>query len=457
MKGGINPVDLHSYVRLLRRNWLLILLSLIIGAVSAAVITANTPSKYAATITMMANNTKVDRYGRSQPLLPQQVKSYASLLSSRRLISQVVDNEAEAGVLQGNVTAQAIPETSLLRATITDGDSVRATRLAETLGARFAEMVEDIERPTGVSIMVVDPPRVSHEPISPQPLQNVASGVLIALLIGVGSIFLRDRLGNAVKSSQALQRSSQSPTLGIIGYEKDARRRPLIAGDRSSSMRSAAYRALHANLQFIGIDRQPKSLMVTSCLPNEGKSLTSSNLAIALAQEGWRVLLIDGDLRRPRLPDYFGVEGAVGLTDVLIGKAQLDDVVQRWGELDLYVLLSGQTPPNPSELLGSRGMGQLIEGLTRSYDMVIIDAPPLLSVTSDATLAAACDGVLLVARYGKTRHEHIVRAQDLLSSVTARVVGTVLNAVPMKTAGYGHGHEAESDVHLDDADLVRAG
>ncbi|WP_276615405.1 polysaccharide biosynthesis tyrosine autokinase [Nonomuraea basaltis] len=439
-------MDLLSSLRLLRRNWLLILLSLIIGATSAAVITVNTPPKYAATITMMVNSTKIDAAGRYQPVSLQQVKSYGGLLSSRRLISQIVDNEDEAGALQQNITAQAVPETMLLRATVTDGDPVRATRLADALGARFAKMVQEIEGATGVSVMVVDQPRAPTEPVSPSPLSNVAFGLLIALLIGVGSIFLRDRLDITVKTSEALQQSSQSPTLGIIGYEKDARRHPLIVRDRGSSLRSAAYRSLCANLQFIGIDGQPKSLMVTSCLPNEGKSLTSSNLAIALAQSGGRVILIDGDLRRPCLPDYFGIDGAVGLTDVLIGKAQLDDVVQRCGELDLYVLPSGQTPPNPSELLGSRGMRQLLEGLTKSYDMVVIDAPPLLPVINAATLAAACDGALLVARYGKTRQEHLVRAQELLSSANARVVGTVLNAVPAKASGHGHGHETESSI-----------
>ncbi|MGN9843402.1 polysaccharide biosynthesis tyrosine autokinase [Nonomuraea sp. H19] len=463
-------MDLVYCLRLLCRNWLLLLVSLVIGVTSAVLVTANTPPKYAATITMMAKSAKItmllkgekiDTFDVYQPISLQQVKSYANLLSSRHVIGQVVDSEAEIGALQQKITAQAIPDTMLIQATVTDGDPARAKHLADSLGARFAEMVEEMERPTphgpsSVNVLVVDQSAVPNGPISPRPLVNVAFGALIALFVGLGTILLRDRLDTAIKTSEMLQRLSQSYTLGIIGYEKEAQRRPLIVRDGGSSLRSEAYRSLRTNLQFIGIDRQPKSLVMTSCLPREGTSSTSSNLAIALAQAGRRVILIDGNLRHPCIPDYFGIESAVGLTDVLIGKAQLGDAVQRWGELDLHILPSGRIPPNPSELLGSPGMGEVLEELMKSYDMVIIDAPPLLSVTDAATLAAACDGALLVVRYGKTRQEHVIRAKELLSSVNAHMVGTVLNAVPAKASRRGDGYETELEAKSEAAVPVSA-
>lgn len=187
---------------------------------------------------------------------------------------------------------------------------------------------------------------------------------------------------------------------------------------------------------------------MTSSLPGEGKSSTASNLAIALTQAGWRVILVDADLRRPRIPDYLGIEGGVGLTDVLIERAELSEVIQSWGRDDLSVLPSGPVPPNPSELLGSQQMLRLLTRLTDEYDMVIIDAPPLLPVTDAAALAAVCDGALLVARFGKSRREHLARAVDLLASVNARLLGSVLNFAPMRGGdayGYGYGSYGYGD------------
>ncbi|MFG1959001.1 polysaccharide biosynthesis tyrosine autokinase [Nonomuraea sp. NPDC049028] len=460
-------MDLLYYMRLLRRNWLLLLISLVIGISTAVVVTANTPPQYVATISMLVSGQ--DREGslstayQAGMLSAQRVQSYATLLSSRRVVSQITTPE-DIRRMQANISAEVVPGTVLLRATVTDTDPARAAQLANALGTRFTQLIEQLERvnsatrPT-VKVTVVDQAEIPQTPVSPRPVVNLVVAVLIALVIAIGSLTLRDRLDTTIKTSDALQRVSKSSTLGIIGYERDARRHPLIVRSGGRSSRSEAFRSLRTNLQFIGVDRQPKSLVITSCLPNEGKSSTSSNLAITLAQAGWRVLLVDGDLRRPRIPTYLGIEGAVGLTDVLIGKAKLDEVIQPWGEPRLFVLPSGQIPPNPSELLGSRGMRQVIDQVMDDYDIVIVDAPPLLPVTDAATLSAICDGVLLVARYGKTRQEHIVRGTELLASINARIVGTVMNFVPAKASrydGYGYGYGYETDTGAEARAAVKA-
>ncbi|MET7466280.1 polysaccharide biosynthesis tyrosine autokinase [Nonomuraea sp. NPDC005501] len=450
-------MNLLYCTRLARRNWLLLVLALIIGGTAAVTVTEHTPPRYAATITMLVSahdkeTTTATAY-QAVLLSQQRVKSYANLLTSRRLVGQIASagsTESDIDRLRDNITAEAVPDTVLLRATVVDGDPKQAARMANALGERFADLIDVIERPfprkrPTVKVTVVDPARVPEMPVSPRPLINLAVGLIIALLVAMGTLALRDRLDTTVKTSEALREASQRPTLGIIAYERSAKNHPLIVRRKGGSSRAEAFRSLRTNLQFIGVDRQPKSLVVTSCLPNEGKSSTSSNLAIALAQAGWRVLLVDGDLRRPRLPDYFGIEGGIGLTDVLIGKVSLQSVIQTWGESRLFVLPCGQIPPNPSELLGSGGMRQLLAELTADYDIVIIDAPPLLPVTDAATLSALCDGTILVARHGRTRHEHIVRGTELLSRVNARVVGTVLNFIPAKAGRYdGYGYKYES-------------
>ncbi|ACZ89223.1 polysaccharide biosynthesis tyrosine autokinase [Streptosporangium roseum] len=450
-------MELLHYVRLVRRNWLFILLALIISVATALVVTENTPPKYVASTSMLISGQ--DRKGslstayQAGALSAQRVKSYASLLTSRRVVGQITAEE-DVERLQKNITAEAIPDTVLLRATVTDTDPARAAQLANALSITFTQLIDQIERPSPnsratIKITVVDQADVPKEPVSPKPLINLALALVIWLFTSIGLLVLRDYLDTTIKTREVLQEASKSSILGIIGYERAARRHPLIVRTGGRSSRSEAFRSLRTNLQFISVDRQPRSLVVTSCLPGEGKSSISANLAITLAQAGGRVILVDGDFRRPSIPGYLGIEGGVGLTDVLIGKAELRDVTQPWGEAGLHVLPSGQIPPNPSELLGSYGMRQVLARLTDAYDMVIIDAPPMLPVADATTLAAICDGTLLVARYGKTRREHLVRAVELLSSINARVVGTVLNFAPVKSSTYyGYGYESDAKVKV---------
>lgn len=444
-------MELLYYAQLVRRSWLLLLLALGVGVGGALIVTANTPPKYVATITMLVSaddrEDSVAAALQAGALSQQRVQSYAALLTSRRVIGQVAHG-ADIPVLQANVTAESIPNTTLLRATVTDTDARRAADRANALGTTFAKLIDEIERPSPrgrptVRVTVVDRAETPRDQISPRPPLNVALGALLALFAAIAGLVLRDRLDTTVKTSEALQEITGSSILGIIGFERDARRHPLIVRGDGRSTRSESFRSLRTNLQFIGVDRQPKSLVVTSCLPNEGKSSVSANLAITLAQAGWRVLLVDADLRRSRIADYLGIEGGVGLTDVLIDRARLEDVIQTWGRPSLSVLPSGQVPPNPSELLGSQGMRSVLARLTRDYDIVIFDAPPLLPVTDAAALGAVCDGALLIVRHGKTRREQVVRAQELLTSAGVRLIGSVLNFAPAGHGVYGYGYGSE--------------
>jgi non-specific protein-tyrosine kinase len=169
-----------------------------------------------------------------------------------------------------------------------------------------------------------------------------------------------------------------------------------------------------------------RSIVVTSSHRDEGKSTTSCNLAIALATDGERVLLVEADLRRPRLGQYLGLESAVGLTNVLVGQVDVDEVVQPWGEAGVSVLLCGSLPPNPSELLGSQRMAALLDTLTTRYDRVILDTPPLLPVTDGAVVAAQADGVIVVCRSAVTSAREVSQSVGALRSVDARVLGCVL-------------------------------
>jgi capsular exopolysaccharide synthesis family protein len=185
-------------------------------------------------------------------------------------------------------------------------------------------------------------------------------------------------------------------------------------------------------LQFVDIDQDTKTFVITSPLPAEGKTRTAVNLALAIAQAGQRVVLVEADLRRPRVNRYLGLIDDVGVTTVLLGRVTVDEALQRFGELPLEVLASGRQPPNPSELLASDRMRLLIKELRDRADVVVIDAPPLLPVTDAAVLAREADGTMLVIRHGRTTFDQIDRAIESLRLAGARLVGSVVNMVPAK-------------------------
>jgi non-specific protein-tyrosine kinase len=242
-----------------------------------------------------------------------------------------------------------------------------------------------------------------------------------------------EALDNTVKVPEDAQRVTGRPVVGVIAFDPDAKSNPLIVTQHPHSTRAEAFRQLRTNLQFVDIDTELRSLVVTSSVPNEGKTTTVCNLAITLSQTGTRVLLIEADLRRPRLAQYLGLDGSVGLTSVLVGTASVTDAVQRWGGSALDVLASGPLPPNPSELLASKAMADLLRRLEGNYDLVLLDAPPLLPVTDAAVVAAQTSGALLIARYGSTKRDQLARsAESLLEGVGARILGTVINMTPKR-------------------------
>lgn len=181
-----------------------------------------------------------------------------------------------------------------------------------------------------------------------------------------------------------------------------------------------SFRVLRTNLQFLDVDQTSKTYAITSPMPGDGKTTTSINIALALAESGSRTILIETDLRRPKFGEYLNLESTVGLTTVLIGGAQLSDAIQPWGRTGLDVIASGVLPPNPAELLQSKAMAAVLEQLRRDYDAVVIDAPPILPVTDAALIAAQTGGAILVVRHGKTTRDQAAQARQRLTPSAPR-------------------------------------
>ncbi len=438
-------VELRDYVRALRRSWPLLLVCVMLGVLVAAAVTWREAKVYAATETLVVSSNGGDSAASAYQgglLSQQRVKSYVDLVASDRIAAGVIAKlglDLSPQVLQAHIKATAVPDTVLLQTVVTDGDARRAQMIATAVGEVFSAAVAEIETaapgsPPSVRVSVWENAKLPTAPVAPRPARAMSLGAVLGLLVSVGAAVARQRLDTSVRTESDVAAATGLATLGAVALDPAGARYPLIGALDAQSARSEGFRQLRTNLRFVDVDTPPRVILVASSMSGEGKTATTCNLAITLAQAGARVALVEADLRRPSFGEYLGIETAAGLTSVLIGAADLDDVLVPWGDDGgrLEVLPSGPLPPNPSELLGSRNMGDVLGELSRRFDIVLIDAPPVLPVTDAAVLAAQVDGTLLVVRSGKTRREQLTRASDVLRTVDARILGAVLNMIPAR-------------------------
>lgn len=437
-------MDLRTGLRLVRERWLSISLVTLLTMVAAATATwLQTPLYSArATLYVSAWSTSTDASAAYTGSLAsrERAKSYALLVRSDAVMAAVAEQLNLDTKPTGKIVSEVIPESSLLTVTATDASPAMAQNLANAAAEQFSKIIPQMEaspdgRSPAVRVSVATPAGLPSAPVSPQPMRNAALALLVGLLGGVGLAAVRQALDTTVKSVEQLNNTADVPSLGTVAIDPAAAQSPLISGDDAFSARAEAFRKIRTSLQFLDVDRAHKVVLVTSAVASEGKTSTACNLAITLAEAGKRVLLIDADLRRPRTARYFGLPNGVGLTSVLVGAAGLDDAIQPWSD-NLSLLASGPIPPNPSELLGSLHMRELLQHLRGEYDMVILDGPPALPVADAAATATAVDGVVLVVKYGRTRREQVEGVLVTLSTVDARILGTVLNMVPQRAEKY---------------------
>src|SRR5919112_587997 len=271
------PMDLRDYLRAIRKRWWMVVGATIIAVGVAVTVTLLTPPKYAASVTFFVSTrgTEVTQAFQGGQFAQERVKSYVDVLTSNRLAQAMVANESELAAedIQREITAQVLPDTVLL------------------------ETPPGSKVPT-VGIKIIAEPRLAGAPVSPQPVRNVGLGVVLGLIVGIGAAALRESLDTTIRSPESLTKATESPMLSAIPYESKAGKEPLITEGSAQSTRAEAMRQLRTNLQFVNVDRPLRSVVVSSALPGEGKSTTACNLAIAFAEAGKRVIIIDADLRR---------------------------------------------------------------------------------------------------------------------------------------------------------------
>jgi capsular exopolysaccharide synthesis family protein len=446
-------MELSDYIRILRKNWLVIVATTLIGiAVAAGYSLTRTPMYEASSrvfVSSQAGGTVAElQQGGSFTL--QRVGTYVQLVRTPIVLNPVISElelDGTADQVAGQVSASTPVNSFLIDISAQDADPVRAADLANAVASSLSAAVESIEQRDAQQQSPVKLSRVkdalpADKPVSPNVPLNLILGGLVGLALGLGIAVVRAVLDNRVRTARDIEGLTDRPLIGAIPFDPKAKERPLILEADPHNTRSEAFRALRTNLQFLEMDGG-HSFVVTSSLPSEGKSTTTLNLALALADAGKRVALLDCDLRKPKVAEYLGTEGGAGLTDVLIGRARVADVMLPWGKRPLYVLPAGKVPPNPSELLGSKQMGQLLDALSKEFDVVLCDAPPLLPVTDAAVLARSTAGAIVIVSAGRTTTNQLGGALDALDTVGAKVAGVVLSMVPTRgpdAYGYGYGY-----------------
>jgi capsular exopolysaccharide synthesis family protein len=380
----------------------------------------------------------VIRYQHSDPLdARRRAQAFAhEYLSFRR--QQAVDEILAASVTVRQRIRSLESSLRELEAQIADtadpsGQTALASQ-ASTIEGQLAVLqvqLSELTPPTGLNVgQVVEPASVPDSPTSPNHMLNLALALFVGLALGVGLAFLQERLDDRIRGREDLEAQAGVSALVVIPKVTDWKRGEevrLVTHEEPRSAPSEAYRKLRTSLLFSASQKEMRSLLVTSPHVEEGKTTTVSNLGVALAQAGKRVILIDADLRKPKLHRFFSLNGDIGLTSVLAGEAKAREALVESHVDDLEVLPSGPVPGNPAELLSSDQMGALLEELSKDADFLVIDSAPVL-VAADATiLATLADGVLLVADAGKTSRGSVGHARLQLEQVNANVVGAVLN------------------------------
>lgn len=441
-------MDLRAFVRMLRRQLVVVIAATLIGVSAGALYALLTPPRYESSVQLMI---AVDTDPGASPweltqgssYAAQVAESYRAVLTSAVVLQPVVDDlglDLTADQLAGTISTSLTTRGVVITATVSNENPGQAARIANAVGDSFTtvitEQLERREQATAYSIRIVtvQSATVPIEPVAPKLALSVGLGAAVGLGAGVGIAVLREVLDRRIRTIDDVDDAVDAPVLGGIAFDPDAVSRPLIVVSAPQDPRAEAFRSLRTNVRFLFPQNETGVFVVTSAGPSEGKSTTAANLAIALSESGYRVALVDADLRKPRVAGLFGVEGGIGLSEVLIGRVDVHDVIQRWGRGTLFLLPTGGMPPNPAEMLGSHAMEILIDDLKAAFDVVIIDAPPVLPVTDAAVVSRLATGVLLVARAESTTTDHLAAAAERITAVESTVLGTIVTMLPIRGA-----------------------
>ncbi|QUW18946.1 polysaccharide biosynthesis tyrosine autokinase [Agrococcus sp. Marseille-Q4369] len=440
-------MTLTEYAAALRKHWLSILLLAVLGAGGGWGVSKAMPDTFRAETSVMVIPSRGDSTSelvQGSNYVQNLVQTYTLLARSPTVLQPVVDEldiPQTAGGLAARTDVEAPLNTFVIEIGVSDASGAAARTIADAVAAQFSRAVADVspEGPDGepaVRVEVIAPAREPSGPIAPNTRLNTLLGGASGLAVGVLAALVLRRFGSRLTSVEDLQEASADiPVLGRVG-RADGRGLVPALREHEGGRVAESVRQMTAALKYVDLAGERRVLLVTSGSSGEGKSSVSVGLALTLADVGHRVLLVDADLRRSSIADLTGVEGAVGLTTVLVGDVTLPEAVQPWGSPDLEILASGPKPPNPGHLLTSDRLTTVLAAARSSYDYVIVDTAPVLAVSDALWLASESDGIIVVARADRTRREALRRTLTAVAATPARILGVVLNGVVLPRTPY---------------------
>lgn len=398
------------------------------------------------------------------------LKTYGEVIKTKDLVENAVNLE-NVGIKSKDVlkNLEVTPtlDTQILEIKYTNQDKVLATNILDLITKEFIKEAEQLI-PNG-NIKIIESVKAPEKPVSPNKELNIAIAFLLGLVVSVGLSFFLEYIDNTFDNRERLEEVLKLPVLGIVPdflnslkktkYRDNTKKikirkknkKNLSKGqntnftleDNPKCVVTEAYKTLRTNIQYSSFDKEIKTIVITSAEIAEGKSTVSKNIALTFAQSEKKVMLVDCDLRKPSVHVNFKVSNLIGISEVLLGKAKIEEAVQKHNE-NLYFLTSGKIPPNPSEMLASSAMTNLIETLKEEYDIVILDTAPLIAVTDAQILSTKVDGTILVVRASKTKKDAVIDGKNLLGKVGANIIGTVLYAVESKRGKYYYYYGSEA-------------
>jgi len=436
-------VTFADYLLILQRRWRVWVSAVVLGLGAAISYNSLAPVEYTAVatsfVTVPASGGDQSSNFQNAQFAVQRVKSYAPLTSSPAVIDPVIDKlelSLTPRELRKMINVTSPPDTVLMQVAVTDRDPERAAAIADAVSAELGSVIEELETPRGhqassVKVSLTQPANVPVSPSSPRVTLNLLLGLVAGGAFGFLAAVLRHTLDRRIKSEEDVRQLTNMSPLGSTLFERDGEKHPLVALDwRSAS--AERFRTVRTALKFATVDSDLRHFVITSPIASDGKSTAACNLAITWAQSGASVCLVEADLRRPGVSRLLGIEGNIGLSDVLVDEAQLDDVLIAWNRNSITVLPAGSLPPDPAALLGSDAMHTLVGTLRSRFDVVIYDSAPLLAVTDAAVLGQALDGVVVVARSGVTSRDHLATCVDTIRRARLPLLGTILVATKVR-------------------------
>jgi capsular exopolysaccharide synthesis family protein len=452
LAGG--KVTFREFLSVLAARWRIIALTLLTVIAATAVQTMLTPAVYTASSKIYLSATQ------PTTATSQRSGTYAVSVNDLGTYADVLTAPAVTGPLRQSlglppgaplsVTAEVSATSPMMTITATDGDPVLAAKIANAAGPILADVATKKFSPLlaangqAVQSETIAEAQVPSSPTSPNAQRNLMIGGLLGLALGIGLALLTNAVDTKVRDENDIKALSSRPILGDIPIIKSPREGMLTVESDPHGRHAESIRRLRTNMLFVDVTTGGHSFVVTSSVPAEGKTTTTINLAMAMADAGSKVLLMDGDLRNPSVASTMGLDGSFGLTTLLLGQADPADVIQRWRETTLHVLPAGPVPPNPSELLGSEPMETLFGKLSHDFDFILVDSPPVVPVIDAVLINKLTHGLIMVVAADRTRKRDLASAVHSLETVDAPVAGFALNMVPATSTAHRYGYYGQN-------------